>query len=359
MGLGIIGLSLRLLRAAPLLATLAATGWAMSTNPLAAPFMDRTTADLTLALERRVTRVATPEWIEGALSDSVLSEDVERTEMLLGLADDLGHPVDRDAAQALLDAQSGMLVQASACGSCMIDIARCQSVKQIAACAVPFEMSPLGDVNALRRAMVAWTAGENVDELDVGLALVGLGATAAIIVSGGSSATVKAGAGLLRLARRMGTVTPGLARVLKVPVRWDALPGYLVNRRTLAEVTEVAQLERAGAVVADLGRVREATSTAETLRLVRLVDGPEDAARLARVAEAMGPRTTRTFDVLGKGRVFRATLRLSRAAAGTLVLLWLTIVQLVVVLGTRAAATLLRALTPVPAPRQEPFVRRP
>ncbi len=309
-------------------------------------------ADVSLTLERMVRRTASPAWLEAALAEAVAAEDAERAEMLVELAGDLGRDVDTAATRALMAEADGWTASAAGCAACMIDVATCPSVAQLAVCAVPFELSPLGDANALRRAAYAWSVGEEVDRLDAGLALVGLGATAAILVSGGSSATVKAGAGLLRLARRMGSVTPGLARVLEVPVRWGAVPGYVMGRATLAEVTDLARLDRAGAIAADLGRVREATSTAETLRLVRFVETPDDAARLARVAEAAGPRTARTLEVLGKGRAFRATVRLSRAAVGALVLIWLTAVQIAVVLATRLGALTLRALTTKPVDRR-------
>ncbi|WP_055682807.1 hypothetical protein [Jannaschia rubra] len=278
--------------------------------------------------------------------------DVDRTEMLIGLAADLGHEVDTAPAIAMIEEQSGWWEVTRDCGACMADVAQCASLSMIGACAVPFEMSPLGDLNALRREGTAYLAGDPVDEVNAGLAIVGLGATAAIAVTGGSSATIKAGTGLLRLARRMGSLTPELARLLRVPIRWDAVPGWLRGAAPLSDVTDVARLERLGTVAADFGRVREATSTAEALRLARHVDGPEDAARLARVAEAAGPRTTRSFAVLGKARVFRATVRLSRAAAGTLLLIWLSLAQVAAVLGTRTTALLLRWLAPKPVDRR-------
>ncbi|UWQ18694.1 hypothetical protein [Jannaschia sp. M317] len=347
----------QLMRAVPLLATLAASGWALSTNPLAAPFVDRSASELALTLDRAVARRATPDWIAAELEQAVATGDAEQAEMLLGLADELGHDVPRDPAQALIAAEAGWMAQGTACGTCMVDIGACRSLTQIAACAVPFEMSPLGDLNALRRAGGAWAGGQQVDQLDAGLALIGLGATGAILVSGGSSGAVKAGAGLLRMARRMGSVTPDLARLMRVPVRWDVLPGYLRGTARLEDLAPPRQVAALSAVAADMDRVRGATSAPEALRLLRHVDGPEDAARLARVAEAAGPRTTRTLAVLGKGRVFRATVRLSRAAAGTLVLLWLSLVHLGLVVATRLGALTLRALTPLP-PRQEPPITR-
>ena len=336
----------RLTRAAlavlPLGATLGATVWALQGNPLAAPFVERTTRELSVTLERMVRREASAGWIDAALQEAVAAEDAERAAMLLDLAADLGHAVDAGPATRMIEAQDGMLAGAAACARCMADIASCPSVRQVALCAVPFELSPLGDLNALRRASLDAAAGREVDGLDAGLAVVGLAATAAVVVSGGSSATVKAGASLLRMARRMGSLTPDLARALRLPVRWERVGEVARGTARLEDLTDAAALARLGTVAADLGRVRAATSTAEALRLVRLVDTPEDAARLARVAEAAGPRTTRSLAVLGKGRAFRATVRLSRAATGALVLLWLTAVQVAVVVGSRLGATALR-----------------
>ncbi|UWQ21645.1 hypothetical protein [Jannaschia sp. W003] len=335
-----------LLRTLPTLLTLAALLAALATNPFAAPWAEREGRALALALEGAVRRTASEAWIAGALGEAVAAGDAERAAMLLELAADLGRPVDaaaRAGAEALIAREAGALATATSCAACMADAARCRSAAEIAACAVPFELSPLGDLNALRRAGVTWAEGAEVDRLDVALALVGLGATGALLASGGGSAAVKAGAGLLRLARRMGTLTPALTRQLDLPVAWGRLPAFAAGRATLDEVTDAARLAALGTLAADMSRVRRATSTADALRLAALVDGPEDAARLARVAEAMGPRTARTAAVLGKGRLFRVTVRLTRAAAGTLALLWLAGVQLLCAAAAWLGGRVLRA----------------
>ena len=322
LGLGALG---RLMRAVPLAATVAAAAWALSTNPLAAPFVDRAGRDLALALERAVRLRADAAWIEAALASAVAAGDADRAAMLLGLARDLGRDVARADAEALVAGASGWGATAKDCVACMADTAACRSARALAACAVPFELSPLGDVNALRRAGLDLATGGDVDGVEVGLAAVGLGATAALVATGGGSAAMKAGAGLMRMARRMGTLPPSIVRLAQRAATDPAA------RRTLA------------AVAGDMARMRAAVGTGAALRLARYADGPEDAARLARVAEATGPRAERTLAVLGKSRAFRATVRLSRAAAATLALLWLCAVQLAVLLGTRAGALLARA----------------
>lgn len=332
-----------LLAALPLGATLVALLWVVQGNPLAAPFVERTGRDLALTLEREVRRTATAPWLNAALAQSVEQRDAERAAMLITLSEDLERDVDTVAARQMIAQETGILAMTLACAACMGDIATCPSAAHLTFCAVPFEMSPLGDLNALRRASVGIASGQDVDTLDAGLALVGLGATAAVVVSGGSSATVKAGATLLRMARRIGSVTPELARMLRVPIRWLRVGDVLAGSARLEEAIDAAALTRVRSMADDLGRVATATSPAVALRLMRVVGTPEDAARLARVAEAAGPRTTRTFAVLGKGRVARATVRLSRAAAGTLVLIWLTALQIAVVLATRLGSLVFRS----------------
>ncbi|WP_308917746.1 hypothetical protein [Jannaschia sp. LMIT008] len=313
-----------LLRLSPLGATLAATLWALSTNPLAAPWVERSGTDLALALERAVRLRASPRWVAGELDRAVAAGDADRAAMLLSLADDLHlQGVPRAAAEALVASRDDWLVQAKACGACMADIATCPSTTALAVCAVPFEMSPLGDANALRRAGMAWIADEPVDGLDAGFAAVGLGATGALVATGGGSATVKAGAALLRTARRMGTLTPGLVRTVG-----DA-----------ARARDVATL---GALAGDMGRVRDAVGLTGALALMRHVDGPADAARLARVADAAGAATPRAMAVLGRARVFRATVRLSRMAAGTLALAWLCVLQAGAIAAARLGGAALR-----------------
>ena len=315
-------------RMLPAALTLAVTGWALSTNPLAAPFVERGEAELRLTLERMVRRTADAAWIEAALRDAVAAGDADRAAMLLGLAGDLDRPVPEAlAARAdeLVAARDGWGAFAEDCAACVADPAACPSTTALATCALPFELSPLGDANALRRAGTAWAVGEPVDRLDAGLAAVGLGATVAVAATAGGAAPVKLGAGLMRAARRMGSLSPS------------------VSRLAMRAVDEPAARTALMAVAADMGRVRGAVGTAEALRLARLVDGPGDAARLARVAEAAGANAPRTVAVLGKARVMRATVRLTRMAAGTLALIWLSVWQVGVWIAARLGGAAWRA----------------
>ncbi|HHX89864.1 MAG TPA: hypothetical protein GX700_08875, partial [Paracoccus sp.] len=222
------------------------TGAVLYQSPFTAPLVERGIADAQLALERATARAVTPEWLLPRLEAELTAEkpDGDRVAMLVSLADDHAIPLPAplpDQIAAFERSQGGALQSAMDCVLCAYDILSCPSLTLIGLCAVPVELTPLGDINALRRAATSALANETVDEFEVGLALVGLGATALVVVSGGSSATVKAGATMLRLARRLDTLTPGFFASLRVaadiPVAWTRLPDYVLGRAPLSAVT--------------------------------------------------------------------------------------------------------------------------
>jgi hypothetical protein len=310
--------------------------WALGTSPFAQPFAERSLAEIRLAIDRAVARDMTSDWLRPRLAEAIADDDPDRVTLLLdlGVSRGITLPADeRAAAEALIAAHDGALATVADCGSCAVDIGSCRSVALISACALPFELSPLGDLTALGRAGTDWMTGSDVDEVDAGLAALGLTATAATLASGGTSLTVKYGATVLRLARKLGALPPGMVRAMRAAaVAGDG--GAAMGR-----------------IAGDIGRLRDATSTAETLTLLRLADTPGDLSRLARVAEAAGPDTRKAVEVLGKARTLRVASRLSDAVLG---IFWLA-----AWLAAQAAALLGSLLGWVVRPLTRPARSRP
>ena len=111
----------------------------------------------------------------------------------------------------------------------------------------------------------------------------------------------------------------------------------------LGEVVDLARLSRLGRVAGDLGRIERATSLPETLHLMRYVDGADDAAEMARAAEALGPQTRVAYRFLGKGRVLRALVRLTDLALTAAALVYALALQLAVIVAERLGRAVLRA----------------
>jgi hypothetical protein len=329
------------------LATFALSVWAIGQNPFAAPIVERSSEEIRLSLERAIARQVTPAWLLPRLEAALDAGDDDETAMLSGLAQTHGIPLG-PVMQARVNealADPGVLERVADCAACAVDIRACESIGQIGACAIPFELTPLGDVNAVRRQSVAWLYGEDVDQIETGLALAGLAATGAVVVSGGGSYIVKSGVSMLRAARRTGALTPGFARALgeaaDLPVNWSAVR----SARPLDEITDPVRLARLTGMAEDLALIAGRTSPAEALVLLRHVESAEDAARLARTADALGPQTRVALEVLGPARVFRSLTRVSDLAALTIGLFAALMVQvggLCLSVALRAARRALR-----------------
>ena len=132
-----------------------------------------------------------------------------------------------DRLQVLRAQDSGLLATAQNCAACVMDAAAC-TVSLLLLCRAPVDLTPVGDVAGIVRAGTAHLAGTEIDEVDLGLSIVGLGATALVLFSGGTSLSVKAGAGLAKVARGAGRLSDGLSGLIRVAVRdgvdWARLP---------------------------------------------------------------------------------------------------------------------------------------
>ncbi|ANT61700.1 hypothetical protein AYJ57_14525 [Salipiger sp. CCB-MM3] len=332
----------RSIRALPLLVSLLLMVWTLSTNPFARPFLQASTAEVRQALDAGLARMLSPERLAQQIAEALEAQDLDRIDMLLPLAARVGQQP--DAAQArqieeLREAKDSVWGKVATCGTCAADIANCPSLQMLAYCGIPLELTPLGDLNALRRAGGDWLSGSAVDGVEVTLATVGLAATGALVVTGGSSASVKAGATALRMGRRLNTLTPSfldeLARLADAGMLRRLASGS-------GAAADMARLARAEALAGDVSRVVGNTSMTDGVLLLRHVDSAEDAARLARVSEVAGSETRGVMEVLGKSRTFRALVRVSDHAIAAGLMVWLALAQALTALGGWLGARLLR-----------------
>ena len=109
-------------------------------------------------------------------------------------------------------------------------------------------------------------------------------------------------------------------------------------------MVNAANLSELGELGGSLRRVAQNTSVAEAVSLVRHVDSAQDAARLARVTDAMGPKARAAFEVLGKTRVFRATVRISDLAIAAGAAIYLLVIQAGLFCAQQCGNVCLRAL---------------
>ncbi|MDO8881750.1 hypothetical protein [Pseudotabrizicola sp.] len=323
------------------------SGLQIAQNPALTPIIDRTAAEIEALTDRMMARTATPERLDTLIS--VRLAEVPRNwvslQALAEVAIEQGHPLPAGYAEAW-EEDSGILALSGDCLSCLWDISTC-TLSTALVCKAPILLTPVEDVRGVVKAGADYSMGQPIDQLDLGLSVIGLGATAAIVASGGTSMTLKAGTATIRLARGMGRLSPALAARLANGmtdgIRWADLPKVrgaddvvaLVRTDALRPVAETAS---------DLGRVADATGPVPALHLLPLVDDAVDARRLARASEALGAKTVSRAEVLGKSRLLRATIRISDTAIGLIVGLVGALISLALILAGMVQTALIRAL---------------
>lgn len=320
-------------------------------DPLLRPLIDRGAAEFAAALEAEMAAAATPQAVAGRIT-ALLDESprnwiaIEAVEEVV-TAHGIALPADLAARRAALwDEDSGIVTVAGACLACTVDAAAC-SLSQAMMCNLPVALTPVGDVIGLGKAGYAAATGGEVDQLDFALSAIGLGATVAVVATGGTSYTLKAGASLLRLARRMSLLPPRLLALItdaaRRGIRWDEA----ARLDTLADPARILVPEVVGpvaAVATDLGRMSDTLGSTRTLHLLRYVDGPDDARHIADAAETLGPRVLGTLEILGKSRFMRAALRWSDEAAALIAGVLGTLAALTAALGAALQSLVLRGL---------------
>lgn len=293
----------------------------IAADPLVAPFVEATKAEIQAATDRMLDQAATPETLRTHIFNR-LAEDPRNwlaLDALLGLAAERGIvlPMDlTDAVQIAREDDHSYYASVTSCAACAYDPAQC-SLNQVMICQAPVALTPIGDIAGITRAGVAYASGAEVDQIDLALSVVGLGATAAVLTSGGTSGLVKAGASLAKLARRMGLLSPKLVEMAMIAARtgvdWARLPAVRSLDEVKAAVHADAFLPLTNTLT-DLERLRGVTNATTALHLLPMVEDAADARRLATAAEALGPKLVGRAEVLGKARLFRATLRISETA---------------------------------------------
>ncbi|MDX5401384.1 MAG: hypothetical protein LPK02_03255 [Rhodobacterales bacterium] len=302
---------------------------ALTTSPAGAAFVSRSAEGIAAATERALARHATPQAVALRL-DALLQEEprnwlaIEAVEAL-ATERDIPLPADLVARRhTAWEEDSGFWKGAGDCLQCLRDATTCD-MALVLMCRAPVELSPVGDLSGVIRGGLDYLAGRDVDEVDVILSAIGLTAVTLALWSGGSSLSIKAGAGLAKLARSMnrlpGALTRPLVRVFREGVDWQGIV-RIDGVDDLARLFRPAVMRPAAVIADDAGRMVRNTSTVGALHLMKYVDDPADLSRMARASDVLGPRTVGTIEILGKSRLMRLTMRVAdevfHAVAGLL-----------------------------------------
>ena len=172
-----------------------------------------------------------------------------------------------------------------ACWACSYDLSRCTLGPDLA-CGIGDEPDGCGRSACLGPRGAGSRAGRRGGRLDLTWRWSGVAATGAVVFTGGTSYTVKAGPGCCGVAHRMGRLAPDLRRppvyirAFREGVDWAALS----RGAPLGRATRTDALTPAIRLTKEFGAMRASAGTRATLHLMGAAQTVPDARAMARTA---------------------------------------------------------------------------
>lgn len=273
---------------------------------------DNTLPDVKTLLHEKVS----PEQLNRLVGESINRDELEQAQMYLSIAKEYQYPLhysyyekhirERDTEERRMKRNVSHFVEgfATGAGSDTAGIAG----------AVAADFTVIGDARDLYDEYQKHQSGKPVNELVVGLAGVGVGLTVVTYGSVGTTATVKAGASLLKMASKARMITHGFSQVLSRSARrvfdWGSFNDALRNSNRITDVTHAAKRSFNYSAIGSLKRIttkvnnmREATSISDAMYMLRFIENNDDLLRMERFALKHKAQTRGLLTLIGKGAV--------------------------------------------------------
>lgn len=280
--------------------------------------------------------------IEQQITQAIAEDNPEDARMYMALADTFGYQLSQDFEAPLAGLENPLNSTLRETGRFIDGFLEGQADSGAGvAGAITADFTVVGDVRDLKEQYDLYAQGQEVSELIVTLAGVGVGLTAATVMSAGSAAPAKSGVSALKIAGRSGKLTPKLQKMLLRQGR--SVFDYPLFLRTVKSEQSVDGVRRAavraynpqamsalGETAQQVNNVRRSTSMLDTISLLRYVENADDLRRLEKVSAQYGSITRGILRLAGKGAI--GTVRVLRHATELMISLAASLVSLLATL---------------------------
>lgn len=171
-----------------------------------------------------------------------------------------------------------------------------------------------GDIRDAVREGSRLASGQEADQLILGLACVGLAVTAGTYASLGIGAPARVGLSLVKAARKTGHIGADMAgwmgrslrasfdwSNMKQALTWASLTQPAVAVRTAREAVKIDKAGGLVRLVSDVGTIQGKAGTRAAMDGLKLAKGPQDVARVAKLASKKGGKTRAILKTTGRG----------------------------------------------------------
>lgn len=278
------------------------------------------------AVQADLSAAASPTLINQKIVDALEKDDVDEADMYFEIANFMNYDLPPETMAKIDDAHALSATVARNTWQFGEGFATGQADTNAGlAGAVASDLTVVGDVRDIASEGSKYLKGEPYSELILGLSVVGIGATAATIATGGGGVIVKAGISLMKAAKRTGRLTAEFGQMLtrltseavNMPLLRQTLRSTdLTNLKRTEEVfTTYGKNVRAARLMPVLSRLGEINNTvgpAETVRLMRFVKTTENLDDVTGMTKRFGIKSRGIMELTGKTalRSFKTSFKL-------------------------------------------------
>ncbi|MBK8451847.1 MAG: hypothetical protein WAQ53_14990 [Thiofilum sp.] len=278
----------------------------------------------------------TPQTLSQALDKALADNHPDEARMYLKLAETFALPLDKTAYETKLQELESPLNTAmrtvTEFKDGFLDGSAESGVGVIGA--ITSDFTVVGDVRDLWEQYDLYTQNQPTNDLIIALAGVGVGLTAATVMSAGSASPAKMGVSVFKIATRTGRLTPRFQAYLtrqassvfdtKTFLRSAKQDQTLEGiTRAVNEAYQPAAVETLSELATRTNAIRQVSSLMDTVHLLQYVESADDLRRLEKLTVKYGTETKGIMKLLGKSaigtvRVLRRTTELVLSLMSTL-----------------------------------------
>lgn len=283
---------------------------------------DETAADVAALMQNNVSQVE----LEKQIQASIQADKPDDARMYLQIAQTFGYNIPQEQYLSQIEALEAPLNVARRTITDFADgfINGSADSGSGVAGAIVSDFTVVGDGRDLWDQYQLYDKGEPVNELIITLAGVGVGLTAATVVSGGTAAPAKAGVSTLKLATKTNRLTKPFQKVLlrqgKQVFNYPEFlrlskqsAGFNGMRRAASRAYDPKALTGLETIASQANGIRKSSSLGDTMNLFKYVDNTNDLRRLEKVTLKYGTQTKGIMKLLGKSAI--GVMRVLRKSA--------------------------------------------
>lgn len=176
--------------------------------------------------------------------------------------------------------------------------------------AIISDMTVVGDVRDMYKEGTKMAKGDDYDKFTLGIATIGLALTASTYISLGTTAPLKIGESIIKVAKKTGRISKAFLEVLSSKlaktvdfsllkrVDWSSMRKMKNSAKTFFKTIDISHMKKIFNNVADISKN---TSKIDSIKIMKYIDKPKDMKRALSLSKKFKKNTVAVFKILGKG----------------------------------------------------------